>query len=493
MMGKNKKNGAKGKMGPSTSKDAEPKSTQMDTLGNMEQRKNAVVVDLNKEIVEDVEVCRESSEENQTQGERKDGEAELFKAHKVTDKLPEPTRGAGTKSSWAGLFKDNRAPSKGLKLRYIEPEGDFVDLSDGTLCDLISIWGYCLVGCFTGDFPGMRAIHNLMESWGVRCKLLPHKKGWVIFQFKSEEDRTKVLMGGPYMVLGRSLMLKNLQQGFSFEDEEFLKVPIWLKLPHLPMDCWSEDSVSKISSRLGMPIFTDGVTSEKTMLNYARVLVEVDVSKPPPLFVDIKLPNGRKRRQFVIYETFPDYCFHCKKYGHHAFTCKVLHQLEREKEIGEDHAITSVQVIDDQPQEAMSIAKCPIKKRGEIIEEEAKSAGIQTTQEGGNTQKEIGHTSAKTAPLSKLVGETRNTDAKVVENGPEKLKRAGTVPNEGGTLANNNRAVPVKKIIDGSTTNKANSSGVTKLGPNGSMPEAHRNIKLDKGVNGSYTASTSIK
>ncbi|CAH9140464.1 unnamed protein product [Cuscuta epithymum] len=75
-------------------------------------------------------------------------------------------------------------------------------------------------------------------------------------------------------------------------------------------------------------------------LDYARILVGVDASKPHTLFVDIKLPSRQNRRQFIIYETFPNYRFHYKKHGHDAFTCKPLHQLERKKkQLGKDHIV----------------------------------------------------------------------------------------------------------------------------------------------------------
>ncbi|CAH9124856.1 unnamed protein product [Cuscuta epithymum] len=252
-------------------------------------------------------------------------------ARQLFDLNGEPENEKQNKKSWAGLFKDNRSPAKGMKLRFIPTEGDCVDMSIGEPLNMIEVWGYCLVGFFTGMFPGFRAVHKLMEDWGVRCKLLPHYKGWLVFQFKTEEDRTKVLLNGPYDVLGRMLMLKELSEDFSFEDEEFLKVPIWIKFPRFPMECWNEEKISLVASKVGLPIYTDGVTNEKTKLDYARGLIEVDVSKPPPVSVRLRLRSRRYFTQYVVYETFPNYCFHCKKFGHHPFTYKVLHNLEREQ------------------------------------------------------------------------------------------------------------------------------------------------------------------
>ncbi|CAH9111760.1 unnamed protein product, partial [Cuscuta europaea] len=80
---------------------------------------------------------------------------------------------------------------------------------------------------------------------------------------------------------------------------------------------------------VGVPLTTDRITLEKANHNFARVLIEVDVTKPPPLSFPIKMASGRTFEQRVLYETFPNYCFHCKQYGHHPFICKKLAAKEK--------------------------------------------------------------------------------------------------------------------------------------------------------------------
>ncbi|CAH9140304.1 unnamed protein product [Cuscuta epithymum] len=116
---------------------------------------------------------------------------------------------------------------------------------------MVEMWGYCLVGCFTGHFPGLKAIHELKVKWGVKCQIRSHDKGWVIFKFQTDVDRMKVLNEGPYTIFGKLLMLKVLSEDFTFDDEEFLKVPIWVKFPHLPMKLWNKDAMSEVASMVG--------------------------------------------------------------------------------------------------------------------------------------------------------------------------------------------------------------------------------------------------
>ncbi|CAH9134910.1 unnamed protein product [Cuscuta epithymum] len=225
---------------------------------------------------------------------------------------------------WSTLFKDNRDPTHGIKLKYIPPKGKELDFTDKVMPFMVEMWGYCLVGCFTGRFLGLKAIHELKWKWGVKCLVITHDRVWVIFKFQNESDRTKVLNEGPYTIFGKQLMLKELSEDFSFEDEEFLKVPIWVKFPKLPWKLWNDEAMSEVASMVGIPLTTDKITQEKTNYNIARVLIEVDVSKPPQLSFPIRLSFRKIFKQTVVYETFPNYCFQCKEYGHHPFICKKL-------------------------------------------------------------------------------------------------------------------------------------------------------------------------
>ncbi|CAH9101489.1 unnamed protein product [Cuscuta europaea] len=86
--------------------------------------------------------------------------------------------------------------------------------------------------------------------------------------------------------------------------------------------------MSEVASMVGMPMTTDLITQERSNHRFARVLIEVDASKPPILSFPIRLPSHKVINQSVVYETFPNFCFHCKKYGHNPFICKKLHEKE---------------------------------------------------------------------------------------------------------------------------------------------------------------------
>ncbi|XP_060170305.1 uncharacterized protein LOC132601217 [Lycium barbarum] len=94
------------------------------------------------------------------------------------------------------------------------------------------------------------------------------------------------------------------------------EIPLWIKLPKLPMNCWSCDSLSRIGSVIGCPMFADECTTKQTRISYARMLIEVDVTKPLPDEIAIMDANGVIFHQRIKFEWKPEFCEKCQKVGH---------------------------------------------------------------------------------------------------------------------------------------------------------------------------------
>ncbi|KAL0361152.1 UNVERIFIED_CONTAM: hypothetical protein Sradi_3799700 [Sesamum radiatum] len=187
-------------------------------------------------------------------------------------------------------------------------------LGTDDLLDVRTKLGYCLVGYIAGKFPGLQAIIALAKSWGAFFQR--HDNGWLMFRFARDEDRQHTLAGGPYFIYGHPLILKSMPNCFEFEDDDINLTPIWATLPSLPLECWHPNALGKIGSRLGTPIAMDLLTRTMERVSYARILVEVDASKPLVDHVEFVLPNGVTRNQLVVYEFTPKFCTDCNRFGH---------------------------------------------------------------------------------------------------------------------------------------------------------------------------------
>ncbi|KAK4389433.1 hypothetical protein Sango_2280300 [Sesamum angolense] len=223
-------------------------------------------------------------------------------------------------TSFAGLFSNNRKLTTDNKLVKFEVDGETLKLETNDLIDVRAKLGHCLVGYIAGKFPGLKAILALSQSWGASFQL--HDSGWLIFRFAKDEDRQRILAGGPYFVYGRPLLLKNMPGCFEFKEDDISLTPVWATLPSLPLECWHPNALGKIGSRLGTPNAMDSLTMKMERISYARILVEVDASKKLVDHVEFILPNGVVRKQSIIYEFTPKFCSTCHRFGHLKESCQ---------------------------------------------------------------------------------------------------------------------------------------------------------------------------
>ena len=75
----------------------------------------------------------------------------------------------------------------------------------------------------------------------------------------------------------------------------------------------------------------DKATFEKTKLNFARILVEIDITKPPPAYVSFVDEHDELVQQMVEWNS--EKCTKCSMFGHLAKNCRkgIKWSLETER------------------------------------------------------------------------------------------------------------------------------------------------------------------
>ncbi|XP_074291201.1 uncharacterized protein LOC141617971 [Silene latifolia] len=185
-----------------------------------------------------------------------------------------------------------------------------IDIDTSDFEKEMKIWEFTLMGHIIGGKPSLKPVPAfLTKNWSSIA--LP-------------EAMTNVLRQGPWMIEGNSLILKQWSPSFSTEMDKVAKVPVWILFPGLDPYLWSEVVLSKIASKLGKPLFADLATTNKEKLCFARVMVEIDISKNFVDSVVINTPFLGQITQQVVYEWVPFYCTWCGKLGHKSTTCKWL-------------------------------------------------------------------------------------------------------------------------------------------------------------------------
>ena len=103
----------------------------------------------------------------------------------------------------------------------------------------------------------------------------------------------------------KPFLVKGWNSEMDLLTESIKSLPLCVQLPNLDIKCWGQSSLSKIGSTMGIPIKTDKYTRDRTMLKYARLLIEVNLEGPFPDFVEFINENGVLTRQQVKFELLP--------------------------------------------------------------------------------------------------------------------------------------------------------------------------------------------
>ncbi|CAN1188053.1 hypothetical protein LINPERHAP1_LOCUS28172 [Linum perenne] len=100
-----------------------------------------------------------------------------------------------------------------------------------------------------------------------------------LVRFSDEEDYQRAAFGGLWKIYDYYITVARWSP--SFNDEEPLKtIMTWGRLPKLPIQYFNHVAVNRIGNYIGRTIRMDLATSEGARARYARVCVEIDLSKP---------------------------------------------------------------------------------------------------------------------------------------------------------------------------------------------------------------------
>lgn len=240
-----------------------------------------------------------------------------------------------TVRKWTDLFKPSSTPSTQVNqtLSYVPPVS-----IDGKRCGVVSEkgvkaavarWDRVLVGYVIGAHPQAAGLARYVKwLWQLKGFIeVQHRgNGFFLFKFSNEAELCKVLEGGPWFICARPLVLQRWTPDSNFEHQRFTTLPLWIRLPLLPLRFWSKEAMAVIGSLLGVPIMVDAPTAKGNRLEYARLCVEIDLDFDYP--TEVHIFNSSTKLMEIIkveYEWKPSPCTHCQTFGHLEDTCVARH------------------------------------------------------------------------------------------------------------------------------------------------------------------------
>lgn len=249
-----------------------------------------------------------------------------------------PTEAASHRpaKAWAEVAT---APSRSpIKLRYIPPppsdNPNVVDLPSRS--EGLEKWESCLVGYFLDKKLPFNYIRNSASNqWnnmGLK-EVLANGDGFMFFMFDNVDSCERVLEGGPWYMGNQLLLLKRWKRMMKLTKEYVSQIPVWVKLFNVPMEYWDFEGLSRIASKIGIPLFMDHLTSTGTRVSFARVCVEVNVESALPQNFLVRCDDEVVEIR-VEYQGIPAKCEHCKVFGHDTKKCianQVAHLVQMQQ------------------------------------------------------------------------------------------------------------------------------------------------------------------
>ncbi|XP_062094066.1 uncharacterized protein LOC133800110 [Humulus lupulus] len=170
---------------------------------------------------------------------------------------------------------------------------------------------------------------------------------FTLVKFRDEATRDMVLEAGVVHFDRKPVLLRP----WSIELNKLRKVKsvlVWVRLPDLGLQYWGLKTLSALVSTIGKPMMMDKVTKDKSMVKFARVLVDVEISDHIPHCINFINERGQLMEQAIEFEWLPTRCSCCKNLGHVASACKLsqeIHWKPKQKapnSVKEDHGGSTV-------------------------------------------------------------------------------------------------------------------------------------------------------
>ncbi|XP_028794907.1 uncharacterized protein LOC114750477 [Neltuma alba] len=159
---------------------------------------------------------------------------------------------------------------------------------------------------------------KLQSLWGKlgTVSVVDLRNDFFVVNFTNWEDYHRALSEGPWLIADHYLTVREWRGNFNPLTEVLEEVLVWVRLSDLPLECYGETVLQAIGDQIGKTVKVDATTLMQTRGKFARIGVQVDLSKPLlPQF----LIEGREFN--VEYEGLHSLCYHCGMYGHGEKDC----------------------------------------------------------------------------------------------------------------------------------------------------------------------------
>ncbi|XP_057452752.1 uncharacterized protein LOC130744598 [Lotus japonicus] len=147
-------------------------------------------------------------------------------------------------------------------------------------------------------------------------ELLDVDNGFFLVKFDLEQDKKKVMEGGPWMIFDHYLAVTQWTREFIAPTTKVTTTLVWIRIPGLNATYFDASFLMSVAKLVGTPIRVDMNTLTAERGKFARICVELDLTKP---VLGKFWFEGNWFK--VVYEGLHIICGSCGCYGHQTRAC----------------------------------------------------------------------------------------------------------------------------------------------------------------------------
>ncbi|TXG57565.1 hypothetical protein EZV62_015394 [Acer yangbiense] len=220
-----------------------------------------------------------------------------------------------------------------LSLKDKEKEGPVHTLHGGLKENGALKMALCLAGKFLSpDMVNREAFRSvILRIWklmeGVEVEVVTSIV--FAFHFQLDEDRRKVLAGGPWSFDDALIVLEEPTGKGAIRGLKFDVVEFWVHISNLPLLCMTKEIAKFLGGIIGEVREIDTGPIGDCLGKFLRVRVAIDIGKPLRRFLRVDvLGDGEETVMPIQHERLPNFCFYCGMLGHVVRGCPEICKQE---------------------------------------------------------------------------------------------------------------------------------------------------------------------
>uniref|UniRef100_A0A803PHI0 DUF4283 domain-containing protein n=1 Tax=Cannabis sativa TaxID=3483 RepID=A0A803PHI0_CANSA len=247
-------------------------------------------------------------------------------------------------------------------------------------------------------------------------------KGLTMVKFSDEATRDEVLENGMIQLDRKPVIVRPWSTDWNVI-RMVKSVPLWIRLPKLGLQYWGKKILSALISTVGIPIMVDKYTKDQTRVQFARVLVEMDITDKPERSFWFVNEYGQLLEHEIEYEWLPVKCKHCGRFEHIFMAeCRKVEKQKEVAKVSESKQLTkgiTAESVADVVLAAEGSNEAAIEKEVNTDSVQNVTATTDTDNKGSATNcdvnSEAGHTGLNTAEIENKGPKTRGKEISALE------------------------------------------------------------------------------